>query len=168
MTVNDPAHGRSNASFVTYSGGSSVAGLNLNGEFQIAVVGGNSYTITASKAANANATGGGNVSVTYPIVIPLIVPGMVGVPFGTGTFGEGQFGYRSINNSQPQQGWTLASYGNQLLAAPIGFTRMWTWASLPSPLLVSPTTQRTVSPADTETSFSPASKAMSVTWLTAA
>ena len=41
-------------------------------------------------------------------------------------------------------------------------------ASLPSPLLVSPTTQRTVSPAETDTSFSPGSRAMSVTWLTAA
>ena len=41
-------------------------------------------------------------------------------------------------------------------------------ASLPSPLVVSPTTQRTVSPADTDTSFSPGSRAMSVTWLTAA
>ena len=36
-------------------------------------------------------------------------------------------------------------------------------ASLPSPLVVSPTTQRTVSPAETETSFSPGSSAMSVT-----
>ena len=41
-------------------------------------------------------------------------------------------------------------------------------ASLPSPLLVSPTIQRTVSPADTDTSFSPGSSAMSDTWLTAA
>ena len=31
-------------------------------------------------------------------------------------------------------------------------------ASLPSPLVVSPTTQRTVSPAETETSFSPGSR----------
>ena len=41
-------------------------------------------------------------------------------------------------------------------------------AVLPSPLVVSPTTQRTVSPAETETSFSPGSSAISVTWLTAA
>jgi hypothetical protein len=45
---------------------------------------------------------------------------------------------------------------------------MWTIASLPSPLVVSPTTQRTVSPAETETSFSPGSSAMSVTWAGAA
>jgi len=64
ITVTDAAHGAITGDFVTFSGASTVAGLNLNNEYQITYVDTNTYTITASANANATVAAGGGASVT--------------------------------------------------------------------------------------------------------
>lgn len=59
VTVNAPAHGAINGDFVTFSGATSVAGLDLNAQYQITYVNSNTYTITASGTASSSTTGGG-------------------------------------------------------------------------------------------------------------
>ena len=67
VTVTDASHGGINGDYVTFSGGSTVAGLDLNNEYEIFNVDTNSYQITAATAANASTTGGGTVTAAYQI-----------------------------------------------------------------------------------------------------
>ena len=69
VTVTDVGFGGSTGDFVTFSGASTVAGLDLNGEYQITYVTTDTYTITASSPANASTTGGGTVTAAYQISI---------------------------------------------------------------------------------------------------
>ena len=65
VTVTDAAHGASVGDFVTFSGASSVGGLDMNAEFEITSVTSSSvYTVTHSSNASSGATGGGSAAVT--------------------------------------------------------------------------------------------------------
>ena len=59
VTVNAPGHGANNGDYVTFSGATTVGGLNLNNEYVITYIDSNSYSITASSNATSTATGGG-------------------------------------------------------------------------------------------------------------
>lgn len=63
VTVTDTNHGAITGDFVTFSGATTVAGLNLNNEYQITYVDSNTYTITASANANATVAAGGGAAV---------------------------------------------------------------------------------------------------------
>jgi flagellin-like hook-associated protein FlgL len=53
---------------VTYSGGTQVSGLDLNGTFEITgIVNANTYTITAASSANATTANGGGGGVTHTV-----------------------------------------------------------------------------------------------------
>lgn len=68
VTVNAPGHGARNGDYVTFSGATTVAGLNLNNEYVINYIDSNSYTITASGNASSSTTGGGaSVSAAYQL-----------------------------------------------------------------------------------------------------
>ena len=69
VTVTSAAHAIDVGTFVTFSGATAVAGLTLNGEFEIVnVIDGNSYNIIAPSAASSNTSGGGSaVSAAYQI-----------------------------------------------------------------------------------------------------
>ena len=59
VTVNAPAFGGITNDFVTFSGATAVAGLDLNGEYEITYVNSDTFTIQAGSAANASTSGGG-------------------------------------------------------------------------------------------------------------
>jgi len=68
VTVNAPGHGARNGDYVTFSGATTVAGLNLNNEYVINYIDSNSYSITASGNASSSTTGGGaSVSAAYQL-----------------------------------------------------------------------------------------------------
>jgi hypothetical protein len=69
VTVTDVDHGAANGDFVTFSGASTVGGLDLNSEYQITYVNANTYTITAASPASSSATGGGTVTADYQISV---------------------------------------------------------------------------------------------------
>jgi hypothetical protein len=64
VTVTDAAHGAITGDFVTFSGATTVGGLNLNFEYQITYVDTNTYTITASSLATGTVAAGGGASVS--------------------------------------------------------------------------------------------------------
>ena len=81
VTVTDASGGYTNGDFVTFSGATTVGGLNLNGEYQITITGTSTtqYTITAATAATSTATGGGSsvvaayqINVGSPYALPLV------------------------------------------------------------------------------------------------
>ena len=69
VTVTDTNHGAITGDYVTFSGATTVAGLNLNFEYQITYVDSNTYTIVAASNASATTTGGGTVTAAYQLNI---------------------------------------------------------------------------------------------------
>jgi hypothetical protein len=63
IVVTDAAHGAITGDYVSFSGATTVAGLNLNFEYQITYVDSNTYTITSATPANATVAAGGGSSV---------------------------------------------------------------------------------------------------------
>ena len=117
VTVNDTAHGCVTGDYVTFSGASTVGGLNLNNEYSVTVVDANTYTITASSNASSTVTGGGGASVTaaYQIntgsAIQVPITGWGGGPWGSGPWGVGTvtlFGIRL---------WSQSNFGEDLVFA---------------------------------------------------
>ena len=93
ITVTDTSHGAVEGDFVTFSGAASLGGLItdtiLNAEHQIvSIINANSYTITASVAADSNDTNNGGSSVVGAYQINVGLDSTVG---GTG-WGAGLYG----------------------------------------------------------------------------
>jgi hypothetical protein len=90
VTVNDAGHGAIQGDFVTFSGSTAIAGLDMNKEFEITAINSTSqYTVTyTGSTANASATGGGTVTATYQINIGTDVS-QYGYGWGTSTWNTG-------------------------------------------------------------------------------
>jgi len=99
VLVADDAYGGITNDSVTFSNVSTVAGLNLNGEFLITFIDGNSYYITANGTANATVTGGGsNVNAKYEINVGLATYGYL-AGWNTGLWGGFQTGVQQTKLS---------------------------------------------------------------------
>lgn len=117
VTVNDIAHGCVTGDYVTFSGASTVGGLDLNNEYSVTVVNVDTYTITASSNASSTVTGGGGASVTaaYQIntgnALQVPITGWGAGPWGSGGWGVGTatvFGIRL---------WSQSNFGEDLVFA---------------------------------------------------
>jgi hypothetical protein len=117
VLVTDVAHGCITGDYVTFSGASTVGGLNLNNEYVVTVVTGDTYTITASSPANATATGGGAaVLAEYQINVGLAVQ----QPFygwGSGYWGFGPWG-TGAGTVQEIRTWSQFNFGEDLIFGP--------------------------------------------------
>src|SRR5207344_3210111 len=77
---------------ITFSGATTVGGLNLNGTFLVdTVVTLNQFTFPAGSAAGSNATGGGVVTFTYEINVGSET-GAYGQGWGVGQWGLNTWG----------------------------------------------------------------------------
>jgi hypothetical protein len=117
VLVTDVSHGCITGDYVTFSGASAVAGLDLNNEYVVTVVTGDTYTITASSPANATATGGGGaVLAEYQINVGLAVQ----QPFygwGSGYWGFGPWG-TGAGTVQEIRTWSQFNFGEDLIFGP--------------------------------------------------
>jgi hypothetical protein len=117
VTVTDAASGYMNGDFVTFSGASTVAGLDLNGEYQITVIPSTTtYTITASGTASSTTTGGG---ATVTAVYQISVGSAVSIPltgWGGGFWGSGSWGFSSTS-TDPLRLWSQYNFGEDLVFA---------------------------------------------------
>lgn len=86
VVVTDADHGAISGDYVTFSGASTVGGLNLNGEYEITYVDTNTYTITAANDASSTATGGGTVTAAYQLNNGTVT-GTAQVGWGAGYWG---------------------------------------------------------------------------------
>jgi len=118
VLVTEIAHGRTNETFVTYSGASAVGGITINGEYQITYLTVDTYQITAASPASSNATGGGTVTAAYqvnagaPIEIPL--SGWGAGAWGAGAWGIGTTAFDSLRI------WNHQNFGEDLIFGPKG------------------------------------------------
>lgn len=127
VTVTDTTHGAGAGDYVTFSGASAVGGITINGEYVItAVIDADTYTIDHSSAATSTATGGGaSVNAAYQIPIGS-VGGTVGLGWGAGKWGEGTWSTPREEGIQIEiRVWSLAEYGNDLLASPFLGSLYW-------------------------------------------
>jgi hypothetical protein len=113
VTVTDASHGSANGDFVTFSGASAVGGLTLNGNYQIANVTTNTYTITASSNASSTATGGGTVTAKYEIDAGPAIQGAV-IGWGSGGWGMGGWG-TGVAGTERLRLWDAQNWGEDLV-----------------------------------------------------
>lgn len=114
VTVTDAAGGFFTGDFVTFSNASTVAGLDLNGEYQLTAVTLTTYTITASSQASSTTTGGGSsVLAAYQVN----VGAEYAVPFsgwGAGAWGAGTWGTGGTTVN-PLRLWSQYNFGEDLI-----------------------------------------------------
>jgi hypothetical protein len=115
VTVTDAGGGYKSGDFVTFSGASTVAGLNLNGEYQLTIVPSTTtYTITASSNASSTTTGGGS---TVTAVYQISIGSAIAIPltgWGSGFWGSGSWGYSATSND-PLRLWSQSNFGEDLV-----------------------------------------------------
>jgi hypothetical protein len=113
VLVTDASHGGKTGDFVTFSGASAVGGLTLNGNYQIANVTTNTYTITASSNATSVATGGGTVTAKYEINVGPALQGAV-IGWGSGGWGMGGWG-TGVAGTERLRLWDAQNWGEDLV-----------------------------------------------------
>lgn len=127
VTVTDAAGGYLNEDFVTFTGGTSVGGVTVNGEYKITKDSSTTYTIRVSGTASSNTTGGGTVYAVYQINTgPELVSPIVG--WGAGFWGAGPWGAGS-SSSEAIRLWSQTNFGSDLIYAPKG-GGIYYWTSL--------------------------------------
>jgi len=114
VTVTDAAGGFLTGDFVTFSNATTVAGLDLNGEYELTLASSTTYTITASSQASATTTGGGSgVLAAYQIH----VGAEYAVPlsgWGAGAWGSGTWGV-GTTTANPLRLWSQYNFGEDLV-----------------------------------------------------
>jgi len=120
VTVTATAHGGQTGDYVTFSGATTVAGLDLNNEYQITVTTANAYTITAASAASSTTSGGGSaVRAEYQITIgPAGQVAQVG--WGAGGWGSGKWGGVGVFVPDALRLWSAMNFGEDLVFGPRG------------------------------------------------
>jgi hypothetical protein len=94
VRVNDPDHGAQTGDFVTISGGATVSGIAMNGEYQIAYLSANTYNITTTGAPASGSTTAGTATFTYQITSGNEIY-TTGVGWGAGNWGGSVTGVAS-------------------------------------------------------------------------
>lgn len=123
VTVNHVGHGVEAGAYVTFSGATSVGGLDMNFQWVVGeVIDADTYTFEHSSTASSTASGGGGASVAYSYEINVGTSGgVVGLGWGAGTWGSGTWSTpRDSGISIGIRFWSLVGYGNDLLASPSG------------------------------------------------
>ena len=115
VTVTDATGGYYTGDFVTFANASTVAGLDLNGEYQIqSTPTTTTFTITAASQASSTTTGGGSAVEAY---YQLNVGSSFAVPitgWGAGFWGFGTWGIGS-SSTNPMRLWSQSNFGEDLI-----------------------------------------------------
>ena len=118
VLVTDANGGFIDEDFVTFSGGTTVGGITISGEFQIDIVSSTTYNITVSSAASSSATGGGSVSAAYQVN----VGSAFAIPlqgWGAGAWGAGDWGVGEASINEVRI-WSHSNFGEDLIFGPNG------------------------------------------------
>ena len=120
VTVTDTAHGGETGDFVTFSGATTVGGLNLNNQYQMTVLTVNTYTITAATAASSTATSGGaSVVAAYQVGVGSDIQQPI-VGWGAGAWGSGPWGTGTSTAVGTLRIWNQNNFGDSLVFGPRG------------------------------------------------
>ena len=146
VLVTDAGGGFKNNDFVTFSPTTTIGGVTIFGEYQIAYLTPTTYTITASSAAVFSLIGGGTIYAVYQVntgqayAIPAV--GWGAGPWGGGTWGNG------APSAAELRIWNQNNFGQDLILGPrdaplyywnasIGYSPKTASISIASPCVVS-------------------------------
>jgi hypothetical protein len=120
VTVTASNHGATRGTYVTFSGATAVAGLTLNGAYEIQTVpDANSFTIYTSTPANATTTGGGSVVIASFDIDADNALYSSGVGWGGPPWGAG--GWGSVSGvGVNMRLWSMFNYNDDLIFAERG------------------------------------------------
>ena len=120
VLVTDATYNPGVGDYVTFSGGSSVGGVTITGDYKVtSVVSSTTYTITITSPATS-ATGGGTVTAQYEYPSGLDVYS-IGTGWGAGPWSRGTWGSSySAGIGQQLRLWSNDNYGADLVIAPRG------------------------------------------------
>ena len=120
VLVTDATYNPGVGDYVTFSGGSSVGGVTITGDYKVtSVVSSTTYTITITSPATS-ATGGGTVTAAYEYPSGLDVYS-IGTGWGAGPWSRGTWGSSySAGIGQQLRLWSNDNYGADLVIAPRG------------------------------------------------
>ena len=120
VLVTDATYNPGVGDYVTFSGGSSVGGVTITGDYKVtSVVSSTTYTITITSPATS-ATGGGTVTAAYEYPSGLDVYS-IGTGWGAGPWGRGTWGSSySSGIGQQLRLWSNDNFGADLVIAPRG------------------------------------------------
>lgn len=129
VTVTHSLHGLQTGATANFDGATAVGGITIDGDYLVTVVDSNSYTITHSSAATSTATGGGS-AVDYGYEInPGLEDTSYGLGFGTGPYGEEEYGTMRSGITGVQlelRQWFFANRLGFVYALPSGGT-LYSW-----------------------------------------
>jgi hypothetical protein len=118
VTVTATAHGATTGTFVTFSGATGTYASTFNAQYQITVIGPNSYSIVVPTALSGGPYGGSAVSAAYQVNAgPAFAVPLTG--WGAGAWGAGTWGYGGAPISSLQL-WNQMNYGQDLIYGPRG------------------------------------------------
>lgn len=120
VTVLGTIAGAAENATLSLVGSYSLGGLQLTGEYVITGITQQGVTFDAGAVAQSTVVGGGNVVIEL-LISPGIDSSTDGL-YGSGNYGVGLYDLSSNTAGYFGSGWILQSYGQQLLAAPIGGT----------------------------------------------
>lgn len=120
VLVTDATYNPGVGDYVTFSGGSSVGGVTITGDYKVtSVVSSTTYTITITSPATS-ATGGGTVTAAYEYPSGLDVYS-IGTGWGAGPWSRGTWGSSySAGIGQQLRLWSNDNFGADLVIAPRG------------------------------------------------
>ena len=118
VTVTDTAHGCVTGDFVTFSGATGTYATLLNDEYQVIVIGLDTYTITTASALTAGSYGGSAVVAAYQINVGAATAVPV-TGWGGGVWGAGPWG-TGAETLFPIRLWSQINYGEDLVFGPRG------------------------------------------------
>ena len=120
VTVTATAHGATIGTYVTFSGATTVAGLTLNGSFEIQSVSSvNDFVIYAPSNASATTSGGGAAVTAVFDIDAGNATYTTGVGWGGPPWGQGGWGSAS-GVGIPMRLWSMFNYGDDLVFAERG------------------------------------------------
>ncbi len=125
VTVTHAAHGLTAGDYVHFAGATIGGGITINGEYTVEeVLTANTYTIIHSAAATSTDATTGGAAVLYEYEIsPGTTNAVSGAGWGVGGWGTGTWGTPReglITFTRYPRIWSLAKYGENLLAQPSG------------------------------------------------
>ena len=117
VNVNDTTHNRNPNDIVIFSNATAVAGITIDGEYDVqSVVDSDNYEITSTTTATTTATGGGTVDYTYLLPVGREY-GIVASGYGIGDWSEDAYEDAAVSDLVlGARAWTITNYGEDLIA----------------------------------------------------
>lgn len=141
VTITDAAYHPAVGDYVIFSGASAVAGITLNGQYQVVTSpAGSTYTVTALTNASSSTSGGGSLVYASYLLNAASSISITFLGWSSGAWGSSTWGgIGQVVSSSGLKLWSQFNFGENLIAGPKNGA-MYYWNATNAPTLLAPTT----------------------------